>query len=139
MDRRKFIQKTGTATVGVCCLGTTVLMSSCTKIIYVSQSISDKQIRVSLSEFKESSFVIVQNDQLPAPIYLTRTGEKFSAFSMLCTHRQCVLDAAGDLMICPCHGSEFSNKGKVLSPPASQNLDTYPVTLVDRTVIIELP
>jgi cytochrome b6-f complex iron-sulfur subunit len=46
-------------------------------------------------------------------------------YTLECTHKGCELIPQGDYLVCPCHGSEFSNNGQVLNPPAEDNLKTF--------------
>lgn len=54
----------------------------------------------------------------------------FKAFSAVCTHQGCVLDAVdGTTASCPCHGSRFdATTGAVIQGPATQPLPAVTVT-----------
>ncbi|MHC1706535.1 MAG: ubiquinol-cytochrome c reductase iron-sulfur subunit [Bacteroidales bacterium] len=55
-------------------------------------------------------------------------GTTIRAFSDRCTHLGCKLNVLADgTMVCPCHGSAFSNAGKVMKGPAGKDLDELPV------------
>jgi Rieske Fe-S protein len=63
-------------------------------------------------------------------VVVSRTAEgRYTAFSAVCTHRGCVVDAVEDGKIsCPCHGSVFDARtGKVLQGPAVAPLPSVPV------------
>ncbi|WP_055554277.1 Rieske (2Fe-2S) protein [Streptomyces sp. NBRC 110028] len=63
-------------------------------------------------------------------VVVSRTAEgRYTAFSAVCTHRGCVVDAVEDGKIsCPCHGSVFDARtGKVLQGPATAPLPSVPV------------
>ncbi|MEU0841951.1 Rieske (2Fe-2S) protein [Streptomyces sp. NPDC005962] len=63
-------------------------------------------------------------------VVVSRTaGGQYKAFSAVCTHRGCVVDAVEDGKIsCPCHGSVFDARtGKVLQGPAVAPLPSVPV------------
>ena len=55
---------------------------------------------------------------------------------MLCTHRQCELNVTGIILTCPCHGAEFSSRGKLLQGPAETDLQSLKLSLSDSTIII---
>jgi len=59
------------------------------------------------------------------------TAGKFKAFSYKCTHAGCpVTKVEKDLIICPCHGSQFSiEDGSVKHVPATKPLPTVAITV----------
>mgnify|MGYP001591736798 CR=1 FL=1 len=138
-SRREFVKKTGILTTGICCsAGILSLLESCSSTKSIAGIIEGNVIKLNVSDFGESKFLVIRNDKLSAPIYLTKIDEKYKAFLMLCTHKQCELKASGQVMICPCHGSEFSNEGVVLSAPAEENLKEYKVILNKEEIKIDL-
>ena len=47
----------------------------------------------------------------------------FKAFSAVCTHQGCLVDAVTTTINCPCHGSKYSiADGSVVNPPAPKPL-----------------
>jgi Rieske Fe-S protein len=71
---------------------------------------------------------------------LARTSETaFSAVEAVCTHEGCTINgAAGDIYVCPCHGSRYTRSGQVVQGPASAALRRYNSTLADGVVTIAL-
>jgi nitrite reductase/ring-hydroxylating ferredoxin subunit len=58
------------------------------------------------------------------------TAGQFKGFTAICTHMQCVVQDVTDTINCICHGSKFSiSDGSVVHPPATQPLQSYPVTV----------
>ena len=145
MDRRDFIKNSCTA-----CLSLTVLSSlavSCSATKYVSGVIVENGINVSKNDFAVkqkggtaySSFIIVRNEALQYPICIYRFNEdEYSALWMKCTHQGAELQASGDVLQCAAHGSEFNNRGMVRNGPAISNLRTFPVTVSQDQVFIDL-
>jgi len=145
MDRRSFIRNSCTACLSV--TAASALFTSCATTKYVSGTLSKDGITVSKDEFKVkqkggtaySSFVIVPNDALQYPICLYRFNEEeYSALWMRCTHQGTELQASGDVLQCTAHGSEFTNRGIVRNGPASTNLRTFPVTINNDQIFIDL-
>lgn len=67
----------------------------------------------------------------------TEDGEKFTAFSGVCTHLGCSIgfDADKKRYHCPCHHGLFDMKtGAVIGGPPPRPLDTLPVRVQDGTV-----
>lgn len=145
MDRRHFIKNTCTA-----CLSVTVfssLVSSCTPTQYITGTVGKDGVTINKDQFKiaqkggtaYSSFIIVRNDALQYPICVYRfSDQEYSALWMKCTHQGTELQASGDVLQCPAHGSEFSNKGQVTNGPAGNNLKTFPVTVTNNELFIDL-
>ena len=135
--RRTFIKKAGTISTGICCgLSSTILLNSCSSVKYISAKKESNKLKVPKLSLGEHQFAVIQYDGLPAPVYLNVTTQQ--AFLMLCTHKNCELQPTGSFMTCPCHGSEFSNKGKVLNPPADTNLNEYHTTSDNEFIYIHL-
>ncbi len=146
MHRKEFIK--------TCCLacvsGTALaaLLQSCANTNYFAQrSISNDRIVIKKTEFvkieKDKSiqrkYVLVTADRLGFPVCIYKISEEnYSALLMQCTHKGCELQPQGDYLICPCHGSEFSNKGEVIHPPAEQHLKTFQITTDHDHIYIQL-
>lgn len=60
----------------------------------------------------------------------------FTVMNLSCTHQGVTVIQQGSTWICPAHGSQFSNTGKVLRGPAGQALYKYPVTATAKSVTI---
>jgi menaquinol-cytochrome c reductase iron-sulfur subunit len=60
------------------------------------------------------------------------------AYSPQCTHLGCAYhwEDQTHTFVCPCHSSEFSVNGDVLSGPAPRPLDRYPVKIEARRIKI---
>lgn len=145
MDRREFVKR-GCAF----CLGGGVIpvaLSGCSATHYVGGLIESDGLSVPKSEFtylkkdKPSTrlYIIVQNDTLGFPIYVYRFSEnEYSALWMQCSHQGNELQALGDQLHCPAHGSEFDNRGNVSQGPASHSLRTFPVVASEGKIFIDL-
>ena len=68
-------------------------------------------------------------------------GDVF-ATDNICTHAYARLSDGwldGDLIECPLHAARFDvRSGKVFDPPATEDLKTYPVRLVDDEIEVKL-
>jgi cytochrome b6-f complex iron-sulfur subunit len=146
MERKEFIR-----TCGYACLGTlaiSALLEGCVSANYFAQtSLSGSIITIKKSEFIKvengktvaRKFVLVKNEKLNFPICLYKLTEtEYSALLMECTHKGCELNAQGEYLVCPCHGSEFSNTGAVQNPPAEQNLQSFKTSTDDANIYIQL-
>ena len=138
MNRKEFLQSCGLVCLSAVSLSS--LITGCKAPYYVPNTINDKQIIVKKLDLETHPFVLIRNEKLPAPIYLTKTNNEigYSAVLMLCTHKSCELNAASSYLICPCHGSEFTNTGKVLEGPAEKDLHTFKVIADKENIYIQL-
>jgi Rieske Fe-S protein len=145
MDRKDFIVKGCVACISATALSG--LFSSCTASQFVAGKLNENGILVNRDDFKIKkagkdsyrSFIIVRNDALQYPICLYRFSEsEYSAVWMQCTHQGTELQVSGDYLQCPAHGSEFSNKGKIVNGPADKDLRSFPVTITNSQVFIDL-
>lgn len=66
-------------------------------------------------------------------------GDKFTAFSVYCTHLGCPIHwvPGSQLFLCPCHGSVFYSDGTVAAGPAAKRLVQYNVRVANGHVEIE--
>lgn len=134
-SRKDFLKNLGLISVGTCCMG----LEGCTPVRYVSGTFENKKLKVNILDFADKKFVLVKNSILPAPVYLCKLeNENFSALLIQCTHKQCELNPLGNILVCPCHGSEFSNTGKVLKSPAEKDLMKFQVTTDEQNIYIHL-
>jgi 3-phenylpropionate/trans-cinnamate dioxygenase ferredoxin subunit len=94
-----------------------------------------------LTELKESSLKRVEAGGVPICLARLENGEVF-AISDTCSHEEYELsdgELFDDEVECPAHGSCFSVRtGAVSGLPATDPVATYPVTLEDGEVFVEV-
>jgi Rieske Fe-S protein len=152
MERRKFIKNCCVAAIGAPLAAYS--LTSCGGLHYATATAlpantpSDGgSLRIGRSEFEISAekstlrdFVLISSETMPFPICvyrLDKEGRKFAAALMKCTHFDCELQVAGQLFVCPCHGSEFATDGTVRKGPADQDLLTFNTRIDDAFIYIE--
>lgn len=145
MDRRKFLRNSCSV-----CLSATLfasITSGCSSTRYITGLLGKDGLTIDPKEFlnKENgkaafrSFIVVRNDALQYPICVYRFDENnYSALWMSCTHQGTELQASGDRLQCPAHGSEFDNKGFVKTGPADKSLRSFPITITNNQLFIDL-
>jgi Rieske Fe-S protein len=137
MNRKHFIKNLGFIFAGG--IFTTTLFEGCTPVKYLSHTIKDSKVIVKKNEFKGNLFAIVSVANLPAPIYLRNTDEgKYIALLTKCMHKGCEVTPYYDRLSCPCHGSEYSYTGEVISPPAKDPLMKFNVTTDQDNIYIHI-
>ena len=144
MERREFIKSSCAACLSLVVFST---LGGCFSSRYISGRLGKDGLTVSKDDFRVkqkggiaySSFIIVRNETLQYPICVYRFSDtEYTALWMKCSHQGAELQAAGDVLQCPAHGSEFNNRGKVTSGPASDDLRTFPVTVTNTEIFIDL-
>ena len=143
--RRAFVKRSGEACLGLGCLGWVVSLESCVANYLVESTeqtdkvIINKSVLVDTDSGDKRKFVTVKSQRFKESIYLGGVeNEQYTAVLTHCTHKGCEVRPAGDILICPCHGSEFSATGQVLKSPAEANLLRFKVSEDDQKVYIHL-
>jgi len=134
-SRRKFIRDSALAIGGICC--GTVLLNGCSPFVYAEHTVEENRVVVSKVGFGENNHVIIKMDNLKKPVYIGKLDDgNYSALLMECTHKRCTVRPAGNILHCPCHGSEYSNTGKVLESPAEKDLPAFRVSHDENNIYI---
>jgi Rieske Fe-S protein len=145
MDRRKFLINSCAACISASAI--TNMFSSCTSIRYIKGALVKDGLTIEINEFISKKknkneylpFIIVRNEALQYPVCVYRFSEnEYTALWMQCTHQGTELQASGDRLQCPAHGSEFDNKGAIKTGPADKALRSFPVTISNNQLFIDL-
>ena len=137
MERRAFIKRSGIA--GLSCIGLASFIEGCRSLYEAPNMVVGNKILVKKTDLEKNKYVVLRNEKLQTPICLFKLSDNaYSAVLMLCTHKGCELKVAGNALLCPCHGSEFSETGKVQNPPADTDLPTFRVTTDNENIYIQL-
>lgn len=132
MNRREF--------AGALACGAGLTLSGCIGFHYVSSTVTGNRLVVRMAELGAGRFALVDAPGLQLPLYLYRLEDgSFSAVSTRCMHRGCQVEPAAEHLVCPCHGSEYSNTGEILKGPTLRPLRRMPVSVVGNNIVIELP
>ena len=73
-------------------------------------------------------------------LFVRDSETTIKALSPICTHKKCEVhfNPTSKKIDCACHGSSFDLDGKVSGRPATEPLPTYPASLKDGKVIVDL-
>jgi len=83
-----------------------------------------KRVKIgSLSDFPVDTYTYIEDQK----IFVYRDHEAIKSVSAVCTHLGCTVQRTTDGFECPCHGSCYSDTGKVLSGPAPTSGSWYKV------------
>ncbi len=124
-------------------IGVAILTESCGSIYYASSKKDEGKIIVKKNEFIDTNkvirkFVVIRPEKLQFPICIYKNENEYNALYMQCTHQGCELQPNKSFLVCPCHGSEFSNTGKVQSPPADSDLKQFKINTDNENIYIQL-
>ena len=141
ISRRRLIMNTGLAAAAVAGL------SSCT--VYGSAPVTQPSAAASgeASGGSGGQGLTVKAADIPvgsgkvfpdAQTVITQPKAKeFKAFSSICTHQGCQVDAVTDTINCPCHGSKYSiTDGSVVSPPAPKPLPAKTIKVEGDDLVV---
>lgn len=146
MDRKTFIKNCGLSCLGG--LSVASLMQACGTSSYYAQHVQgESQFTIKKTEFTmlkkgktiQRKYVLLRSPRFNFPICIYKIDENnYTALLMECTHKSCELQPNGEYLVCPCHGSEFSNKGLVQNPPAEENLKTFQTKTDNENIYVIL-
>lgn len=135
-SRRQFLR---VLEAGLVCGAVPAALAGCARFQFVNSGIEGGRLVVSRAEFGEGPFALIEAPNLAMPIYLYRhAGGDFTAVLTRCMHRGCQVEAADDHLICPCHGSEYDNRGRVLKGPTQLPLVRFPVETDAENIYVGL-
>lgn len=136
VSRREFLWR---LEAGLVCGALPAVLAGCARFQFVESGLERGRLVVSRAEFGEGPFALIETPSLPMPIYLYRhAGDEFTAVLTRCMHRGCQVEAADGHLVCPCHGSEYDNAGRVLKGPTQFPLVRFPVETDAENIYVGL-
>ncbi len=86
------------------------------------------------TDYADGSVTFLEDER----VFIVRRGNAFQCLSAVCTHLGCTVNRTSHGYHCPCHGSVFTDQGRVLSGPAPRPLEGFLVTLSkDNRLVID--
>jgi len=92
------------------------------------------------NDFPKGTATYFENDQ----VHVFADAQGIYAISAVCTHLGCIVNREENGFVCPCHGSRYSQSGKVIQGAAPKDLPWYKITQlpsgqleVDKKQIVE--
>jgi Rieske Fe-S protein len=70
-------------------------------------------------------------------VWLVRRGDGVLAYSSVCPHLGCSVNATASGFACPCHTSAFDARGKRMSGPSPRDLDALQTRIEDGVVAVD--
>jgi len=91
--------------------------------------------RVAIVSERRDAWTLDENVELGS-VWLVRRGETVLAFSAVCPHLGCSVNAVGREFACPCHTSAFDADGKKKSGPSPRDMDTLETKITGPLVLV---
>lgn len=134
VDRRDFV-------TACACAISAVALGGCASLAIRRVTPVNGQIELALAHFPElserESVLKILPDGLDDPILvLTDESGSVTALSSECTHLGCTVEAESTRLVCPCHGSTFDRRGRVLKGPAERSLVRFDTRMADGGILI---
>jgi Rieske Fe-S protein len=138
LDRRRFIAACAS---GACALAAS--STACASLATRPVTSVNGVIALQFSEYPEltrpdGAARILPDGARDPLLVLARPDGQLTVLSTVCTHRGCAVEARGEQLVCPCHGSTYDRNGAVLRGPAEQPLRRYQTRAVAGGVEIIL-
>jgi Rieske Fe-S protein len=93
--------------------------------------------RVAVVSDRKDAWTLEKGVELGS-VWVVRHGDKVTAFSAVCPHLGCSVNAQPDGgFSCPCHTSAFDPQGKKKSGPAPRDMDTLESRIEDGFVAVD--
>ncbi|MGF1542134.1 MAG: ubiquinol-cytochrome c reductase iron-sulfur subunit [Pleurocapsa sp.] len=136
MDRRTFLIWIG---VGTLVSSLPAVIAACSQDL-AETTPTTKLITVgNISELDSNQFIFNETN-LSKPILVFRNSQtnNIVAVDPKCTHQGCNVefDADRQLLICPCHNSQFFLDGTVANKPAESSLTTYKTKQDGESIVV---
>ena len=139
MNRRRFLARLEAASAAAMAGSLGLPLTGCIGFHYVNATVTGTRMAIGAREFERGPFVLVDRPDDALPLYVYRhTDGSFTAVSTRCMHLGCQVEPAADHLVCPCHGSEYTNDGQILKGPTPLPLRRFSARQVGDQVIIEL-
>jgi cytochrome b6-f complex iron-sulfur subunit len=133
ITRRKFLGKA--ALGGAIGAGILVALGALREVIPPLARENKKFTIGRLYDFPLNTFFLLSAQN----VFIYRDYEGVRALSAVCTHLGCVLDITEEGFQCPCHGSRFNDRGRVISGPAPRSLAFYRVEVApDGKLLVDM-
>ena len=94
--------------------------------------------RVAIVSDRKDAWTVEKNVELGS-VWLVKRGDKVLAFSAVCPHLGCSINAVpeGGAFACPCHTSAFDADGKRKSGPSPRDMDGMATKIEDGFVAVD--
>jgi cytochrome b6-f complex iron-sulfur subunit len=140
VNRRRFLGRLEAASAAAFAGAMGLPLSGCLGFHYVNATLVGNRLVIRQEEFGRDPFVLVDAPGQALPLYVYRHSDgSYTAVSTRCMHLGCQVEPTAGHLVCPCHGSEYSNDGRILKGPTPLPLRKFPVLVDGERILIDLP
>jgi len=138
MQRRTFIKDSGIM-LCACAAGPT-LLAACGTAIHVVKDVEreGEYMQIKAGELDVVGFAVIPETRHGFPLYISVKDGHYYAVLLKCSHKGCELEPGARLLKCPCHGSTFRSTGEPVKLPATEPLQTFPVSVSEGIIRIKV-
>jgi Rieske Fe-S protein len=140
-SRRRALATLGAAMVSAAGGSAITAAAGCVTLRHAAARRSGASLRVAADDLgwlsRASDVLLVRPGDGGPPLAVRRLGRELVVVVAVCTHRGCELDPHPDGYDCPCHGSSFDRRGRILAGPAEVALAERRARLDDGELAID--
>ncbi len=139
MNRRRFLVRLQAGSAAAIAGAMGLPLSGCLGFHYVNATLIGNRLAIRQDDFGPGSFVLVDAPGQALPLYIHRHPDgSYTAVSTRCMHLGCQVEPTEGHLVCPCHGSEYTNDGRILKGPTPLPLRKFPVLVDGERILIDL-
>jgi len=139
VNRRRFLGQLEAASAAAVAGSLGLQLTGCIPFPYVNATLIGNQLAVRRDDFGSDRFVLVDTPAQPLPLYVYRHDDgSYTAVSTRCMHLGCQVEPVAGHLVCPCHGSEYTNDGAILKGPTPLPLRRFSTRVDGERLLIEL-
>ena len=107
------------------------------KTVKLESLVEGEPKKVAVVADRHDAWTLAKNVELGA-VWLVRRGRTVTAFSAVCPHLGCSINANSDgTFVCPCHTSAFDSAGRRTGGPSPRGMDELAVRVDEGVVTVD--
>jgi Rieske Fe-S protein len=114
------------------------MLDSCTALPLYKTISENRKIKIPVSQFEKSDFLIARPTDYNYDIAVIKNGNSYLSLVMQCTHADNSLRFNGNEFYCNLHGSVFNKTGEVEKGPAEKRLISLKTEVQENELLVTL-
>jgi cytochrome b6-f complex iron-sulfur subunit len=126
MDRRDFLRTAGHTCAALALMPLAATVEGCSG--GKALALSNGAITVPKSQLNAKGTALVKAEGVSGKVFITRRSDgTYTAFELICPHKNGPVSEKGGVLTCAWHGSTFDSSGQVTKGPAKSGLKKFVV------------